>query len=122
MNLFHLQHAELHEMRVSRRSFLQSISTGAAAAGLLGFRDWMTVHAEDMRRQDRALILLYMAGGPSQFETFDPKPGTDNGGPTTAIDTAAPGIQIAQHWPRVAQAMGDIALIRSMTNKEGQHQ
>ena len=122
MSLFHLQHAQLDGLRVSRRDFLRTISGGAAGAGLLGFRDWMTVHAEELRKQDRALILLYMAGGPSQFETFDPKPGTDNGGPTTAIDTAVPGIQIAQHWPRVAQAMGDIALIRSMTNREGQHQ
>jgi uncharacterized protein (DUF1501 family) len=122
MSLFHLQHVQVDGLRVSRRDFLRKVSVGAAGAGLLGFRDWMTVHAEELRKQDRALILLYMAGGPSQFETFDPKPGTTNGGPTTAIDTVVPGIQIAQHWPRVAQALGDIAVIRSMTNREGQHQ
>ena len=69
-----------------------------------------------------ACILLFMRGGPSQFETFDPKPGTANGGPTKAIDTAVTGIQIAEDWPQRRQAMKDIALIRSMTNKEGEHQ
>ena len=68
------------------------------------------------------MILLWMAGGPSQFETFDPKPGTENGGPTTAIDTAVPGIQIAAGWEKTAEQMQDIALIRSMTNREGNHQ
>ena len=46
-----------------------------------------------------ACILLWMGGGPSQLDTFDPKPGTDTGGETKAIDTAVPGIQIAHHWP-----------------------
>ncbi|MBI3860379.1 MAG: DUF1501 domain-containing protein, partial [Planctomycetia bacterium] len=59
--------------------------------------------------------------GPSQFETFDPKPGTENGGPTEAIETAVPGIRIAKGWENVARQMHDIALISSMTNKEGEH-
>jgi uncharacterized protein (DUF1501 family) len=62
-----------------------------------------------------------MRGGPSQFETFDPKPDTTNGGPTKAISTAVPGVEIAEPWPNVAKAMKDIALVRSMTNKEGEH-
>jgi hypothetical protein len=69
-----------------------------------------------------ACILMFMQGGPSQFETFDPKPGTDTGGPTKAINTAASGVQIAENWPKVAEQMKNIALIRSMTNKEGNHQ
>jgi hypothetical protein len=63
-----------------------------------------------------------MAGGPSQLDTFDPKPGTPNGGETKAIDTAVPGIQIAHNWPKTAQMMKEIALIRSMSNKEGNHE
>ena len=69
-----------------------------------------------------ACILLWMAGGPSQLETFDPKPGTDHGGETRAIATAVPGISIAEGWDQTAKAMKDIALVRSMTNKEGNHQ
>jgi uncharacterized protein (DUF1501 family) len=62
-----------------------------------------------------------MNGGPSQFETFDPKPGAPTGGPTKSISTAVSGLKIAEHWPKVAAAMQDIALIRSMNNKEGAH-
>jgi hypothetical protein len=107
---------------VSRRTFLRSFAAGAAGLGVLGFKDAMTVHAEELRKRGMSCILMFMRGGPSQFETFDPKPGHANGGPTKAIDTAASGIKIAEDWPNVAKAMKDIALIRSMTNREGEHQ
>ena len=51
-----------------------------------------------MRKNRMACILLWMAGGPSQLETFDPKPGTEHGGETKAIATAVPGISIAEGW------------------------
>ncbi len=69
-----------------------------------------------------ACILLFMRGGPSQFETFDPKPGHANGGPTQAIQTAVHGIRIAEGWTNVAREMQHLALVRSMTNREGEHQ
>ncbi len=69
-----------------------------------------------------ACILLWMAGGPSQLETFDPKPGTEHGGATKAIESSVPGISIAQGWNQTARVMKEIALVRSMTNKEGNHQ
>lgn len=75
-----------------------------------------------MRKNGRALILLWMAGGPSQFETFDPKPNHENGGGTRVIDTSIPGVQIAEDWPEMARVMDRVSLIRSMTNKEGNHQ
>jgi hypothetical protein len=106
---------------VSRRNFLHYVSAGALAAGTLDFRDLMSVQAAELRKQGMSLILLWMQGGPSQFETFDPKPGTENGGPTEAIDTAVAGIRIAKGWEQTAKQMRDIALIRSMTNKEGEH-
>jgi len=83
--------------------------------------DAIRVQADELRKEGMACILLFMQGGPSQFETFDPKPGVDTGGPTHAIDTAVPGIQIAENWTNVAKQMKDIALIRSMTSKEGNH-
>ena len=106
---------------LSRRTFLRSVAAGAAGLGF-GFKDTMTLHAEELRKRGMACILMFMRGGPSQFETFDPKPGTSVGGPTKAIDTAVSGIQIAENWPNVAKAMKDIALVRSMTNREGEHQ
>src|SRR5262249_51936200 len=87
----------------------------------LGWFDRLALHADEMRQAHKACILLWMAGGPSQFETFDPKPGADTQGPTRAIPTALPGVAVAEHWTRVAGVTGDLAIIRSMTSKEGNH-
>ena len=106
----------------TRRRALQLVSGAALAAGTSNFRDLMAVQAEALRKEGRAMILLWMRGGPSQFETLDPKPGTENGGPTEAIETSVPGIRIADNFPQLAKVMDDIAIIRSMTNKEGSHQ
>src|SRR2546430_16047436 len=107
---------------VSRRTFLRMAGAGAVAVRTFGWRDAVLAGADELRRRGMACILLFMRGGPSQFETFDPKPGTTIGGPTKAIDTAVSGIQIAEHWPNVAKAMKELALVRSMTNREGEHQ
>ena len=105
----------------TRRRALQLVSGAALAAGTSDFRDLMAVQAEALRKEGRAMILLWMRGGPSQFETLDPKPGTENGGPTEAIETSVPGIRIADNFPQLAKVMDDVAIIRSMTNKEGSH-
>ncbi len=112
---------------VGRRHFLRTIGLGAAglaatAAVPVSFTDWMALQAGEMKKRRMACILLWMAGGPSQFETFDPKPGTDHGGETRAISTAVSGISIAEGWGHTAKVMNEIALVRSMTNKEGNHQ
>jgi hypothetical protein len=70
---------------------------------------------------ERACILLWMSGGPSQTDTFDPKPGHVNGGPTKTISTSVPGLHIAEHLPGIAKHAKDIAVIRSMTSSEGDH-
>jgi hypothetical protein len=122
MSVFHHQTVQINRRGISRRSFLHSVSAGALAAGTLSFRDLMSLQADELRKQGRSMILLWMAGGPIQFETFDPKPGVDNGGPTQAIETSVPGIQIAEGWEQTAKVMDDLCLIRSMTNREGNHQ
>lgn len=106
---------------IARRRFLQSVSAGVAALGMFGLRDSVASQAAELRRQGRSLILLWMQGGPSQFETFDPKPDHENGGGTKVIQTAVPGIQIAEGWERTANVLNEIAIIRSLTNKEGNH-
>jgi uncharacterized protein (DUF1501 family) len=105
-----------------RRALLQAVSTVGLAGIAGGWKARFAGAAEELRKRGKACILLYMRGAPSQFETFDPKPGSPNGGPTRAIETAAAGVRIAEGWERVAAQMNDIALIRSMTNgKEGNH-
>src|SRR5262245_61571171 len=103
-----------------RRGFLR-LAAGAGAVAGLRWGDCLGAYADELKKQDRACILLWMAGGPSQFESLDPKPGAETQGPTRAIPTSVPGIQIAEHWPRTAGVMNELALIRSMTSKEGNH-
>ena len=59
--------------------------------------------ADELRKKGKACILLWMPGGPSQFETFSPKPGHPNGGATKAISTAVSGIQIAENLSAAGQ-------------------
>jgi hypothetical protein len=106
---------------LSRRGFLRWLGIGSAGLAGLSWLDCLTLHAEEMRRAHKACILLWMAGGPSQFETFDPKPGAETQGPTRAIPTVVPGIRIAEHWTKLAGQARELAFIRSMTSKEGNH-
>src|SRR5207244_9711504 len=106
---------------VSRRGFLRQLAVGGAAVAGLRWADSLAAHAAELRKQGRACILLWMAGGPSQFETFDPKPGAETQGPTKAIDTPVSGIRIAEHWINVAKVAKELTIIRSMTSKEGNH-
>jgi hypothetical protein len=118
----HLQSAvTLRRGHVRRRDFLRAIPAAAAAAGVLSWQDLMTSQAAELRKAGKACILLWMGGGPSQFETFDPKPGHANGGETKTIKTATSGIEICENLPQLATSMNDLCLIRSMNGKEGQH-
>lgn len=105
----------------SRRDFLRFTGAAAAASGALSWTDRVSLAASELRKQGKACILLWMAGGPSQFETFSPKPNHANGGETKAISTSVPGIQIADRLPEIAGVMDHMAVIRSMTSKEGSH-
>src|SRR5919204_420208 len=80
---------------VSRRGFLRRLTAGGAAAVGLRWSDYLSAYADELKERNRACILLWMAGGPSQFETFDPKPGAPTQGPTKAIPTAVPGVDVA---------------------------
>ncbi len=107
--------------QLRRRGFLRCLPAAALAAGSLDWQGRLAAQSSQLKQQARACILLWMQGGPSQFETFSPKPGHTNGGETTAIATSVPGIQISEHLPAVAGSMEDICIIRSMNSKEGSH-
>jgi hypothetical protein len=109
----------LHEH--NRRDFLR-------LAGLAGVT-WLTPighmlarAAEKKREPATSIIVLWMQGGPSQLETFDPHPGTRIAAGTGAINTAVKDVQIAPGLEQVAEQMESIALVRSMTSKEGDHE
>jgi len=104
-----------------RREFLAHLGAGAAAVTALGWRDLMVARAAELRRQGHSMILLWMDGGPSQFDTFNPKIGSPNQGPATAISTTVPGVEFADFWPQTAQQMEKLAVIRSMRTPEAEH-
>ena len=79
------EHIRIGRRHFSRRSFLHTVAGGTAAAGSLSLRDLMSLQASELKRQGKSMILLWMGGGPSQFETFDPKPNHENGGGTEVI-------------------------------------
>jgi hypothetical protein len=106
---------------VRRRDFLKLVTAGAAAGGLVSWQDVMAENAPLLRKEGMACILLWMQGGPSQFETFSPKPGHANGGETKAIATSASGVEISENLPLTAKVMDKVALVRSMNSKEGAH-
>src|SRR5436190_9080734 len=99
------------------------------AAGL-GFANWLTPLAESLARASenlpsgqpaKSLIVLWMQGGPSQLETFDPHPGgAVSGG--ALIETRVKGISVGKGLEQVADQMDKISIIRSVTSKEGDHE
>lgn len=84
----------------------------------------MLARADDRRRGARArsVIILWLQGGPSQLETFDPHQGTRIAAGTVSRDTAVKGIQLAEGLERVAEQMASISLVRSVVSKEGDHE
>jgi hypothetical protein len=83
--------------------------------------------AEEAQRKPKgepaqSLILLWLAGGPSQLETFDPHPGTKNAAGSTARKTSVPGIQLGAGFEQLADLMQHVSLVRSVTSKEGDHE
>ncbi|MCA9060708.1 MAG: DUF1501 domain-containing protein, partial [Planctomycetaceae bacterium] len=104
----------------SRRRFLQALS----AMGLSFALPSMTARAAEKRRAERpmSLVTLFMAGGMSQLETFDPHPGAPSGGQVQSIATSADGIRISSLLPQTAEQMHSAMLIRSLTSREGDHE
>ncbi len=108
---------------VGRRDFLKQLCVGAGAAATvqLGWRDLLIAQAAELRKQQRSMILLWMDGGPSQFESFNPKPGSENQGPSKTIATRLPGVEFSEFWPKVANVADKISFIRSMRSGEADH-
>ncbi|OAI54722.1 hypothetical protein AYO44_14340 [Planctomycetaceae bacterium SCGC AG-212-F19] len=106
---------------ITRREFLH---VGALSALGLGVADAMRLRAS--AAEGGALpncILIWLDGGPSHLDTFDLKPDApaDVRGPFKPIATKVPGIQICEHFPRLAQQTDKLCIIRSMTSELGEH-
>jgi hypothetical protein len=106
---------------LGRRRFLQ-LATLAGASWLTPVGRLLARAAEGHCEPARSIILLWMAGGPSQLETFDPHPDTEIAGGTEAVPTAVKGVQLAEGFDQLAEQMRSVALVRSVVSKEGDHE
>jgi hypothetical protein len=102
-----------------RRKFLASTVAGAALSGWLG----RLAAAAPTTQRPKSCILLWMAGGPSHIDTFDPKPEAPANvrGEFNAIESSVSGIRISEHFPRFAKLMQHAAILRGMSTLESDH-
>ncbi|MBI2191396.1 MAG: DUF1501 domain-containing protein [Planctomycetes bacterium] len=109
----------LHES-CTRRSFLNLSLKGTLSLWLAG---GIRARSEetDPKARMRSCILLWMDGGASHIDSFDPKPGRDEGGPFQAIRTAVSGLRVCEHLPNLAKEAREIAVIRSVTSPIADH-
>ena len=108
-------------LQLSRREWLRLSSAGVLGCSSSGWLERLAAAAAKDPERKRACILLWMNGGPAQTDTFDLKPGHANGGPFKEIATTVPGLRFSEHLPLLAKQAKHLALVRSMTSREGDH-
>ncbi len=106
---------------MTRRHFLAHLAGAAALAGpAIAFTSTLRAHAADLKKRHKSAILLWMNGGPSTIDIWDLKPGAPTGGPFQQIGTTG-DLQICEHLPMVAKQMKHLAVVRSMSTREADH-
>lgn len=107
----------------SRREFITTVAKSClGVSAILGAQDILGVSPSSQVPTAKSVIFLYMAGGMTHIDTFDPKPDNkDVMGETTAIDTTADGIQLGNWLPKTAQQMHRASLIRTLQSNQGAH-
>ncbi|MFP6612360.1 MAG: DUF1501 domain-containing protein [Pirellulales bacterium] len=109
------------EHKLARREFLGGVAGGLGmfAGGLAGMAN--PAATQQLAKDQKRVLVVFMSGGLSQLESWDPKPKTDTGGPFRAIPTAVPGTHICELLPQTALHMDKLALIRSINTNNGDH-
>jgi len=105
------------EHNLSRRQWLGGVA--GATLGAMGV--CQPAVAQELRRQRKQVLFVWLDGGLSQLESWDPKPNTQFGGPFRAIQTSVPGIQVSELLPRTATQMQHLAIIRSLCTQDNSH-
>jgi Protein of unknown function (DUF1501) len=90
------------------------------AASSLALGHSLTVHANELKKNHKSAILLWMGGGPTTLDLWDLKPGAATGGPFRPISTSG-DLQISEHLPKIAKQMHNLAVVRSMSTREADH-
>ncbi len=105
-----------------RRQFLRAALGTGLTSFLTPLSQLLAREAEGKKEPAQSLIVLWLAGGPSQLETFDPHPDTNIAAGSQARDTSVKGVQLARGFEQLADLMENVALVRSLTSKEGDHE
>jgi Protein of unknown function (DUF1501) len=115
-------HCTPSEHRLHRRLFLKGLAASGAAA-VTSFSGLFTnpIFAAAAKKAEKKVILLWLCGAPSQFETWDPKPGRPSGGPFGSIPTKTPGIHFSSLMPKCASIADRLNVVRCMHTKQGEH-
>lgn len=110
-----------HSIGITRRELLQ-----VGYSGLMGLslqNAFAARAAAASPAKSKAVILVFLTGGPSHLEMFDPKPDApaEIRGDFKPIATKVPGIQVSEHLPMLAERMDRLAIVRSMTHRNNGH-
>ncbi len=107
---------------VSRRNFLGTLGMAGAAGLTGGFSSFIhPATAAALQKKEAQVLVVWLAGGASQLETWDPKPKTETGGPFRSIETSVPGVRISELLPKTARQMHHLALVRGVNTNENDH-
>ncbi len=108
---------------MNRRHFLKHVA-GASALALpsLSFYHGLRAAEDTLKKEHKSIIILWMGGVPSHMDTWDLKPGEPTGGEFKPTDTSAPGVQISEIMPTIAEQMKHLAIVRSLVTNEGSHE
>jgi hypothetical protein len=106
---------------MSRRHFLSHVAAGSAATvGAMEFLAHLEAHADEVQKNRKACILIWLGGGAPTIDMWDLKPGSKNGGDFNPISTKG-DLQISEHLPKIAQTMDSLSVVRSMSTREADH-
>lgn len=111
--------------RFTRRSLVKSSAMFAGGAWLTQLAERLAIAGEkssDKGTPQKSLLMIWLQGGPSQLETFDPHAGTKIGGDVKSIASSIKGIELADTMPATAEQLHHACLVRSMISKEGDHE
>ncbi len=108
---------------VGRRDFIQ---TGLGALGGLGMADLLqakTIAPAGGINKDTRCIMVWLDGGPSHYETFDPKPDAPSEirGEFGTVPTTVPGVHFCDKMPKLAKSFGNFSVVRSIAHNQNNH-
>ena len=105
---------------MTRRHFMSHLAMSTSLIPGFQFVNQMAAHADTLKKNQKACILLWMSGGPPSIDIWDLKPGSKNGGEFKPISTTG-DLQISEHMPETAKQMKNLSVIRSMSTREADH-